>query len=256
MVANPGAATAPTPTLKARIAAGDQLLGVLLRVPSEELVEMSAVTGFDFVFLDGEHGPPDVVALRGHLAVAALHGVPTLVRVGGHEPALVLRALDAGAAGVITPHVDDAAGATAVVDAAHYPPLGNRGFATYGRAGRFGLTDPETHRQTALAETVVVVMIESPVGVANTAEIVAVPGVDVVMIGVADLAASSTPQDPTLPEAVRLVNDTLAASPVARMDIVPSRTAAEAAFADGAQLVVYNLTAALMAHLAELNQAR
>jgi 4-hydroxy-2-oxoheptanedioate aldolase len=243
-------------SIKARVSAGDRLLGVLLRAPAEELVEMAAITGFDFLFLDCEHGPADMIEVRRHIVLAALHGVPTLVRVGTNEEQLVLRVLDAGAAGVIGPHVDTAVGAQALVEAAHYPPLGTRGFATYSRAGRYGSVDPETHRTNALANTFVVAMIESPAGVRSAAEIAAVTGIDAVMIGVADLRAALTPDDPEFDEAVRQVHQALAASPAARLDIVPGRDAATAAFADGAQLVVYNLTHTLMAHLAELNQAR
>jgi 4-hydroxy-2-oxoheptanedioate aldolase len=243
-------------SLKARIGAGDRLLGVLLRVPAEELVEMVALSGFDFLLIDCEHGPADVVEVRRHIALASLHGVPSLVRIGSGETGLALRVLDAGAVGVVGPHIDTATGGQALVDAVHYPPLGHRGFATYSRAGRFGSVNPETHRTNALADTVVVAMIESPEGVRHTADIAAVAGVDAVMIGVADLRAALTSDDPPFDDAVREVHQALAASPAARLDIVPGREAAAASFADGAQLVVYNLTHAVMAHLAELNQAR
>jgi 4-hydroxy-2-oxoheptanedioate aldolase len=242
--------------LKARAGAGGRLLGVLLRIPSEELVEMVAITGFDFILLDCEHGPADMVEVRRHLALAALHGVPTIVRVGKNDHQLVLRVLDAGAAGVVGPHVDTAADAEELVESAHYPPMGKRGFATYSRAGRYGSVDPATHKDRALGNTFVVAMIESPAGVRSAADIAAVTGIDAVMIGVADLRAALTADDPPFDDAVRQVHQALAGSPAARLDIVPGREAAAAAFADGAQLVVYNLTHAVMAHLAELNQAR
>lgn len=242
--------------LKARAGAGARLLGVLLRIPSEELVEMVAITGFDFVLLDCEHGPADMVEVRRHMALAALHGVPTIVRVGKNDHQLVLRVLDAGAAGVVGPHVDSAADAHELVESAHYPPLGKRGFATYSRAGRYGSVDPVTHKDRSLGNTFVVAMIESPAGVRSAAEIAVVTGIDAVMIGVADLRAALTPDDLPFDDAVRQVHQALAGSTAARLDIVPGREAAEAAFADGAQLVVYNLTHAVMAHLAELNHPR
>ncbi|SEP96758.1 HpcH/HpaI aldolase family protein [Microlunatus flavus] len=244
------------PSLKARLDAGERVLGALLRVPGEELVEMVAVAGFDFVLLDGEHGPADVVELRRHIAFAAVHGVPVLVRVGSAEPALVLRALDAGAQGVVAPHVDTPEQAAALVDSAHYPPYGHRGFATYGRSGRFGLVGADEHKQRALAETLVFGMIESPEGVRAVEAVVGTERLDGSMVGVADLAASSTPDDPPHAEQVRRVHDELAAQTKLRMDIVNSREAAERSFADGARLVVYNLTATVMAHLAELRGAR
>ena len=242
--------------LKARLAAGEPLLGALLRVPSEELVEMVAVSGFDFVLLDTEHGPADVTELRRHLVLAETHRVPVLVRVGGHEPALVLRVLDAGADGVVAPHIDTPEQAAALVASAHYPPRGQRGFATYGRAGWFGLVDVEEHHRRAAEQTLVIGMIESPAGVAAVSAIAGTPGLDGIMVGTADLRASSTASDPDPGWSLATVHRTLAEVGCARMDIVNGRAQATASFADGAQLVVYNLTATVMSHLADLRTAR
>ncbi len=236
-------------SLRARAESGERLLGVLLRMPGEELVEMAAVAGFDFVLVDCEHGPADVVALRQHMAVAAVHGVPVVVRVGENDAGMILRALDQGAEGILAPHIDSAPDARALVSAAHYPPIGTRGFATYSRAGRFGQTDAAAHRDWFLANTLVLGMIESPTGVAAAREIVGTPGLDGIMIGPADLAAASGPDDPPLPQATARVNEAIAAGGKLRMDIVGTADAATAAFDDGAQLVVYNLAFSLMAHL-------
>lgn len=239
-------------SIKQRIAAGEQLLGVLLRMPSEELLEMVAVNGFDFVVIDCEHGPADVIALRSHLMIAAGHGVPVLVRVGADEPALVLRALDQGASGIIGPHVDSAADARRLVDAAHYPPLGHRGFATYSRAGRFGTVPPQDHQQRQLDETVVIGMIESPTGVRAARDILTVPGLDGTMIGTADLRASSTDDDPDPADSVNAVHALTAELGALRMDIVTGPAAAARSLSQGAQLVVYNLAHTIMGHLAAL----
>ena len=243
-------------SLKGRVSSGEQLLGVLLRMPAEELVEMVGLAGFDFVVIDCEHGPADLLALRQHLAFAELQGLAVLVRVGAAEPALVLRALDAGAQGVIAPHIDTVEQASALVDSAHYPPVGHRGFATYGRAGRFGGVQPAEHLDAAQQNTLVFGMIESPIGVTNAADIASVPGLDGIMIGTADLRAASTTADLDPVEAVRQVHAVLAQCRSVRMDIVNGVEQAQASFADGAQLVVYNLTATLMDHLRMLRGAR
>ena len=242
--------------LKSRLQGGERLLGVLLRMPAEELVEMCVVAGFDFILIDCEHGPADVSMLRGHLAAATMHGVPTLVRVGAEEPALVLRALDAGAAGIVAPHIDTPTQARALVDSAHYPPLGHRGFASYSRAGRYGQVEPAAHQQLMQNETLVLGMIESPEGVRNAREILSTPGLDGTMIGTADLRASSTPEDLDPGEAMRAVHAQVAELGAVRMDIVNGRDAAERAFSDGAALVVYNLTHTIMEHLATLTSTR
>ncbi len=163
--------------------------------------------------------------------------------------------LDQGAQGVLVPHIDDAAAAAAVVAAAHYPPVGTRGFATYSRAGRFGETAPEDHRDWYLRNTLVLGMIESPAGVSAAAAIAAAPGLDGIMIGPADLAASTGPDDLPLPEATAVVNRAVAAAGKMRMDIVGTPAAAAAAFDDGARLVVYNLASSLMTHLRGLRAA-
>ena len=239
-------------SLRARAHAGEKLLGALLRMPSEELVEMLAVAEFDFVLIDCEHGPADITALRNHIALAAAHGVPVIVRVGENDRGQILRVLDQGAEGILMPHLDTAADAAALVDASLYPPVGNRGFATYSRAGRFGEVDPAEHLAWYLENTLVLGMIESPGGVAAVEAIVGTPRLDGIMVGPADLAASSGPEDQPVPDAIAAVHSALAAAGSLRMDIVGTRAAAEASFAAGADLVVYNLASSLMRHLRDL----
>ncbi|MEW9871384.1 HpcH/HpaI aldolase/citrate lyase family protein [Arthrobacter sp. HS15c] len=242
--------------LRTRILAGERVCGVLLRMPSEELVEMLAVAGFDFILIDCEHGPADVAALRQHIAAAAMHGADVLVRVGEGEDALILRALDSGAAGVVVPHLDSLEQAQEVVAAAHYPPRGRRGFATYGRAGSYGAVSGPDHKARLANETLVIGMIESPLAVAEVDKIVAVDGLDGLMLGAADLAASSGPGDLSVPESRSRVNAAIASAGSLRLDLVGDAEAAAAAYADCAQLVAYNLTQALMAQFAALLKPR
>ncbi|HWS49427.1 MAG TPA: aldolase/citrate lyase family protein [Microbacterium sp.] len=243
-------------SLRIRARRGERLIGALLRMPSEELVEMVAVAGHDFVLIDCEHGPADVIALRNHIALASLHGVPVIVRVGENDQGQILRVLDQGAEGILAPHLDSAADAERVVDAALYPPVGHRGFATYSRAGRFGEVAPAEHLNRYLENTLVLGMIESPRGVENAAAIIGVPRLDGIMVGPADLAASTGPEDIPVADAIASVNAELSRAGSLRMDIVGSRAAAEAAFDDGAGLVVYNLAHSLMGHLRDLAAAR
>lgn len=241
-----------TSSLRMRARAGEKLLGALLRMPSEELVEMLAVAEFDFVLIDCEHGPADITALRNHIALAAVHEVPVIVRVGENDRGQILRVLDQGAEGILMPHLDTGADAAALVDASLYPPVGSRGFATYSRAGRFGEVTPADHLDWYLENTLVLGMIESPAGVRNVADIVATPRLDGTLVGPADLAASSGSDDLPVPDAIAAVHSALARAGSLRMDIVGTRAAAEASFAAGADLVVYNLASSLMRHLRDL----
>jgi 4-hydroxy-2-oxoheptanedioate aldolase len=236
----------PQPALKTRLQAGERLAGALVRMPSEEIVEMLAVAGLDFVLIDCEHGPADVGRLRHHIALADVHRMPVLVRIGEREHGLALRALDQGAQGVVAPHVDSVADAEELVRAVHYPPRGARGFATYPRAGRFGTVSATEHRTTAAESTLVLAMLESPAAIREAGAIVGCDGVDGYLVGVADLAASRSPDDPTVEDMLAAVRRDPSTAGAVRADLAGSAAAAATSFAGGANMVVYNLTHVLM----------
>lgn len=241
--------------LRDRLAAGERLTGALVRMPAEETVEMLAVAGFDFALVDCEHGPADVADLRRHVAAAAAFGLPVLVRPGHDDPAFVLRALDGGAAGIVAPHVESAAEAASVVAAARYPPHGERGFATYSRAGRYGTVSAAEHRRAADG-ALVLVMLESPAAVRDAAAIVGAPGVDGFLVGTSDLAASRGPGDPPVADLLDAAARAGASVGALRAELAGDPAQAAAAFAGGARIVVYNLTQAFMALLAQLRAVR
>ncbi len=252
--------TAARRPLKARLRSGERLLGVLLRLPNESLVELAGHSGFDVVVLDCEHGPVDGVALQHHVAAAESVGLEVLVRTGGADPGEVLRVLDLGVAGIVVPHVRDAGAARAAVAAAHYPPLGSRGFASYTRAGRYGVVPAAEHLRRTAERTVVVVMVEDADGVANAGGSLAVEGVDAVLVGPADLAVSlgvlDGPDDAEVRRATAHVHAEAGRRGRSVVVVVGSRPAAAAAFDDGAHLVVYNTQSVLTGVFAELQSAR
>jgi 4-hydroxy-2-oxoheptanedioate aldolase len=213
-------------------------------MPCEETVEMLAVAGHDFVLVDCEHGSADLGALRAHVTAAESFGLPVLVRCGVDDAAFVLRALDLGVQGVVAPHVDSPEDAERVVRATRYPPHGERGYATYSRAGRYGSRTAQEHRDRA-ADVLVVVMVESPAGVEAAAATTALAGVDGYLIGTADLGAARTASDPPLPELVERTHATADAGTV-RFELAGSPEEARAALDRGARVVVYNLTVAVM----------
>ncbi|SFO99671.1 HpcH/HpaI aldolase family protein [Amycolatopsis rubida] len=244
-------------TLKHRLGKGNRLLGGLLRMPSETLVETAGVAGLDFVVLDCEHGPADLVPLQQHVVAAQAHGLGVLVRVGAAEPALVLRVLDLGADGVIVPHVDTPEQARAAVAAAHYPPLGERGFATYSRAGRFGARGVEEHLARSAETTLVVPMLETPAACAAAAEILAVPGVDSVLVGPADLSvALGLTGGGAEPAVAQAIDEVAAAAAVAGKPMTSIVGTTEQARNAPPGPVVYNLAQVLLATFAGLAAAR
>jgi 4-hydroxy-2-oxoheptanedioate aldolase len=221
-------------------------------MPCEEIVEMLAVAGLDFVLIDCEHGPADVITLRQHIAFADAHALPVLVRIGEGEHALAQRALDQGAQGIVAPHVESAADAQALACALRYPPHGTRGFATYPRAGRFGTVPAADHRAAAASSTLVIAMLESPAAIRAAGGIVAVDGIDGWLVGVADLGASLGPDDPSVEELLAEVRRDPAVAGAVRADLASGAATAASAFADGAQMVVHNVTHVLMEALRPL----
>jgi 4-hydroxy-2-oxoheptanedioate aldolase len=233
------------PSLKARLRFGESLVGGLVRMPCDEVVEMLAVAGMDFVIIDCEHGPADVMALRAHIALAEVHGMPVLVRPGEREPGLILRALDQGARGIVAPHIETATEAEELVAMVQYPPLGRRGFATYPRAGRFGTVAAADHRQNA-ADTLVIAMLESPSAAALSAEILSTAGVDGYLIGAADLAASTESGDPPVAESVAAIHRGGVEAGCWRAELAGGVDDAGRVLEAGARLVVYNVAQVMM----------
>jgi 4-hydroxy-2-oxoheptanedioate aldolase len=231
-------------SLKQRLGAGEDLVGALVRMPSEEVVEMLAAAGHDYVLVDCEHGSADLGTLRAHVTAAESFGLPVLARCGSGDTSFLLRALDLGVQGIVAPHVDSAADAEELVRAVRYPPHGDRGFALYSRAGRYGSVTREEHLRAA-EEILLIMMIESPTAVGFAGEITSVPGVDGYLIGTSDLGASRSESDPSLDELVATTHASAATGSV-RLDLAGSADAARAALEDGARVVVHNLTLEMM----------
>ncbi|MFE2447519.1 HpcH/HpaI aldolase/citrate lyase family protein [Streptomyces sp. NPDC059426] len=165
-------------------------LGAWVKLPAPESVELLALAGFDFVVIDAEHGAIDTRTISTMIGLARGCGLVSFVRVAGTAPRDVQVPLDAGAAGLFVPQVDDAARAREAVRATRFPPLGRRGASTSGRAGRWGLETLGDYLRTGNDEVRLVVQAESAGALSSIAEIGAVSGVDAVFIGPTDLAVS------------------------------------------------------------------
>jgi 4-hydroxy-2-oxoheptanedioate aldolase len=175
--------------LKAKLASGQRVYGLINSIPAPLLVEMIGYAGFDFVIIDLEHVGVDPQALENLVRAAECCGLTPLVRVPGTEPAAMLRALDAGAQGIVVPGVQDAQQARQAVRTCRYHPLGARGISG-GRTTGFGTIALSDYMALANREIMVVVMIEDRLGVENIDAIVAVEGIDLILEGAMDLSQS------------------------------------------------------------------
>lgn len=158
-------------------------LGTWLSIGSPTIAELAAHCGFAWVLLDLEHGCESEAALPNQLR--ALRGCDTaaIVRVAAPHPDLISRVLDWGAHGIMVPHVNSAAEAENIVQAAHYAPRGRRGLSRTVAAYDYGLRPPTQDT----AAPVIMAQIESIEGVRNAREIARVDGIDVLFVGLADL---------------------------------------------------------------------
>lgn len=151
---------------------------------------IGASAGFDWLFIDTEHGALSVDQVS-EISIAALGlGVTPIVRVCSSALHEGTRALDNGAMGVVVPHVDTVEQAKAVVQAYRYPPVGMRSWG--GAVFQYGLRPaPAAEAQAALnREIAVIAMIETPEAVENVEAIAAVEGLDILLIGTSDLTAT------------------------------------------------------------------
>lgn len=190
--------------LKARLKAGELLYGTLLTFGATEVADILAGAGFDWLFVDAEHGaldPRDVLMI-----LQAVGGrVPCLVRVPILDEAWIKRALDAGADGVIVPQVSTADQAERAVRYAHFAPRGTRGLGT-SRANRYGNSMAGV-LDRAREQTVVVVQAESGEAIKNIESIARVSDLDAVFVGPFDLSASlGRPGEVDHPEIRKAIN--------------------------------------------------
>ncbi|MEF2978066.1 HpcH/HpaI aldolase family protein [Subtercola sp. YIM 133946] len=168
-----------------------QAVGVWVKIPAVEVVEVLAAAGVDFVVIDREHGAIDLHTMTTQLAVARALGLPAFVRVPAAVLAEVQPALDAGASGVFLPHIDDAAIARAAVDVCRFPPVGHRHGSPTTRAGDWGSIGMAELVRRGNEQVMVVAQIETPQAVTNIDDIAGVGGLDALFIGPFDLSLSS-----------------------------------------------------------------
>ncbi len=177
--------------MKQKLLAGQPAVGLSVMIPSPQIVEMAAAYGFDWVLIDCEHGTIGLETVELMCMAAEASGITAIARPATRASHHIAQVMDRGAAGVQVPHVCSVADAEEAVAAVKFHPEGTRGLAAgtrpagYDRGG--SLSD---YAAAANAETLVCIQIEDAEAVELTAEIAAVPGVDVIFVGPSDLSQS------------------------------------------------------------------
>ena len=175
---------------KLRLEAGELAIGFsVLFWRKVNIAKIALTCGYDWLFIDMEHGSSGVEGVCEICTAALDAGIAPIVRVPGFEHHHATRVLDGGAMGIVVPHVDTVEQARGVVRNCKFPPLGHRsvppaqpqlGFAKLPAAETFRLLNDNI---------LVIVMLESPEAIDNAEAIAAIDGVDVLLIGTNDLTA-------------------------------------------------------------------
>ncbi len=197
-----------------KLEAGELALGFTVKlVRSVEIAPAAKAAGFDWLFLDCEHGTLGLDAAA-QIAVAALEaGIAPIARVPNGEYSIATRLLDNGVLGIVVPHVDTADEAREVVQRLKYPPVGHRSIGGIGP--HYGLRALKVGEAAAAmnAANLTVVMLETPTAIENADAIAAVDGIDVLLIGTNDLSLEmGIPGEFTHPRVVAAYERTIAAA--------------------------------------------
>ena len=180
----------PNP-LQQKLNDGKPVYGTMLQdVRSPSVVQIMAQAGFDYLFIDMEHGPYSYETVADLVRVARLVGITPLVRVPDNVPHLITRVLDLGAQGFMVPRIETRAEVERIVESALFPPLGKRGCSVNKGQNDFVSQAPWSFTAEANRENLIILQIERQEAVDGIDELLSVPGVGAALIGPNDLSMS------------------------------------------------------------------
>ncbi|MFE3757983.1 HpcH/HpaI aldolase/citrate lyase family protein [Nocardia tengchongensis] len=179
--------TVRTGRIRRKWRARERAFGAAIQLPSPDLVEVVGAAGYDYAWLDAEHGCFSLSDLRNLIRAADAVGIDSIVRVPNHDPSYIQRVLDLGAAGIMAPHVRSVDETKALVAAARYSPGGIRGACPFIRSVNHVSLDWKADYTAADEDVIVLGLIEDVEGMENVEAIAAVPGLDGLVYGPFDL---------------------------------------------------------------------
>lgn len=176
---------------RSRLLSADTLLaGLITSISSAELVECVGGLGLDYVIIDTEHGSIGIESVARMIQAARSVNLAALVRVPSCDPPHIGRICDAGADGIVLPHVETATIAEDLVKSVRYPPGGTRGIRRATAAAQWGRRDVVEHLRIEDQGICAIVQVETVPGVAAAGSILSIEGIDAVIVGMNDLSVS------------------------------------------------------------------
>jgi 2-keto-3-deoxy-L-rhamnonate aldolase RhmA len=181
---------------RTRLLAREPMMGTFLKTPSPIVCEVLGLSPLACVCIDAEHAPFGRMEIDGCIAALRAADMPSLVRVQTGTAGEILTVLDAGATGVVLPHIISGAEASEAVRKAQYGP-GGRGYAGSSRAARYTTKAMADHLRDSATSTIVIAQIEDAEALNNLDDIASVEGIDCLFVGRIDLTISLGAKSPT-----------------------------------------------------------
>lgn len=243
----------PANPFKQALAVPGARIGLWLGLADPYAAELCATTGFDWLLIDGEHGPNDLRSMLGALQAVAPHPSHPVLRIPHGDTNLIKQVLEIGATTLLVPMVESADQARALVRATRYPPQGVRGVGSgLARSSRWSAWPG--YLQEANDSVCLLVQVETASALAQLDEIAAVDGVDGVFIGPADLSASmghlGNPGHPDVQQAIDGAIARILAAGKAPGILAVDETAARRYIGLGVRFVAVGVDATLLARTA------
>jgi 4-hydroxy-2-oxoheptanedioate aldolase len=179
----------PRPSQLLKLLREGQLPTVLkINFSDPRVIEIAGLSGVDAVWLCTEHVPNDWLGIEHQIRAARLHNIDALVRVARGSYSDYIRPLEAGASGIIVPHVGDETEARQIVEWVRFHPIGKRALDGGNVDGQFCLLEVAEYIHHSNHERVVILQIESPEALEQVEKIAAVPGFDGILFGPGDFS--------------------------------------------------------------------
>jgi 2-keto-3-deoxy-L-rhamnonate aldolase RhmA len=172
---------------KELLTSGKVAVGAQLRLGVPAIAELFATAGFDYIVIDGEHAPQTPVGIQAQLQAVNGYDCTPIVRFGRSDPDEIRLALDMGAGGVLIPLLKTPAEVKKLVQYCRYPPAGTRSYGP-SRAYQYGFD--RDYYPLSQPSLVIMIIIETAEAVDNIDEILAVDGLDTLVLGLADLSVA------------------------------------------------------------------